>query len=132
VDAVAGDDVASHLRDVGATIGLAIELDWLDVVRTSPLCGLVFGFCGPACVVMLVVVLFRLELYTGRMGHPTGHVRSPPLATSCCTGPTAGRLGFGAPLHDTEVRQGLLRATLGAGLEIQKRAWAWSRLNGRP
>jgi hypothetical protein len=77
VDTVAGDDVARRLGDVGATIGLAIELDWLDVVRTSPLCGLVFGFCGPACVVMLVVVLFRLELYIGRMGHPMGHVRSP-------------------------------------------------------
>ena len=62
----------------GATIGLAIVmlgLDWLDVVRTSTLRGLVFGFCGPACVVMLVVMLFRLELYTGRTGHHLGHVR---------------------------------------------------------
>jgi hypothetical protein len=72
-----GDDVASHLGDVGAAIGLAIELDWLDVVRTSTLRGLVFGFCGPACVVLLVVVLFRLELYTERIGHQMGHVRSP-------------------------------------------------------
>jgi hypothetical protein len=62
----------------GATIGLAIVmigLDWLDVVQTSTLRGLVFGFCGPACVVMLVVMLFRLELYTGRTGHYLGHVR---------------------------------------------------------
>jgi hypothetical protein len=66
--------VASHLRDVGGTIGLAIVmigLDWLDVVQTSTLRGLVFGFCGPACLVML----FRLELYTGRTGHYLGHVR---------------------------------------------------------
>lgn len=62
----------------GATIGLAIVmigLDWLDVVQTSTLRGLVFGFCGPACVVMLVVMLFRLELYTGRSGHHLGPVR---------------------------------------------------------
>jgi hypothetical protein len=62
----------------GATIGLAlvmIGLDWLDVVQTSTLRGLVFGFCGPACVVMLVVMLFRLELYTGRSGHHLGPVR---------------------------------------------------------
>ena len=55
--------------------GILIGLDWLEVVQTSPLRGLEFGFCGPACVVMLVVRLFRLELYTGRTSHYLGHVR---------------------------------------------------------
>jgi len=32
----------------------------------------VLGFCGPACVVMVIVILFRLDLYTGRMGHHLG------------------------------------------------------------
>jgi hypothetical protein len=26
----------------------------------------VIGFCGPVCVVMAIVMLFRLDLYTGR------------------------------------------------------------------
>ena len=63
----------------GATIGLAIVmvgLDWLDVVQTTTLRGWVAGFCGPACVVMVIVMLCRLGLYTGRMGHQTGgHAR---------------------------------------------------------
>ena len=63
----------------GATIGLAIVmvgLDWLDVVQTTTLRGWVVGFCGPACVVMVVVMLFRLGLYTGRTGHQMGgHAR---------------------------------------------------------
>jgi hypothetical protein len=33
---------------------------------------LVFGFCSPACVVMLIVVLFRLELYTGALYRTDG------------------------------------------------------------
>lgn len=60
----------------GATIGLAIAmigLAWLGVVPGSGLRGLVLGFCGPACVVMFVVMLFRLNLYTGRTGHKMGH-----------------------------------------------------------
>jgi hypothetical protein len=33
-----------------------------------------FGmFCGISCVGMLVVMLFRLDLYTGRTGHRMGH-----------------------------------------------------------
>jgi len=78
VDVVPGDGVASHLGDVGGNRRAAIVmigLDWLDVVQTSTLRGLVLGFCGPACVVMLVVMLFRLELYTGRAGHHMGYVR---------------------------------------------------------
>ena len=63
----------------GATIGLAIVmvgLDWLDVVQANTLRGWVVGFCGPACVVMIIVMLFRLGLYTGRTGHQMrGHAR---------------------------------------------------------
>jgi hypothetical protein len=63
------------LEMAGATIGLGIvmiALDWLDVVQQSSVRGWVFGFCGPACVVMVAVMLFRLGLYTGRTGHQTG------------------------------------------------------------
>jgi hypothetical protein len=65
----------------GAMVGLAIVmvgLDWLDVVQTTTLRGWVLGFCGPACVVMIIMMLFRLDLYTGRtdhqMGGPARHV----------------------------------------------------------
>ena len=40
------------------------------VVSGSSLRGWAMGFCGPACGVMFVVMLFRLGLYTGRAGHP--------------------------------------------------------------
>jgi hypothetical protein len=59
----------------GATIGLGIVmigLDWLDVVQQSSVRGWVVGFCGPACVVMVIAMLFRLDLYTGRTGHQMG------------------------------------------------------------
>jgi hypothetical protein len=63
----------------GAMVGLAIVmvgLDWLDVVQTTTLRGWVLGFCGPACVVMIIVMLFRLRLNTGRTGHQMGgHAR---------------------------------------------------------
>jgi hypothetical protein len=35
--------------------------------------GWAMGFCGPACGVMLVVMLLRLDLYTGRTCHLIGH-----------------------------------------------------------
>lgn len=56
----------------GATIGLAIlllGLAWLSIIPRSSLRGWELGFCGPACVLMVVVMLFRLDLYTGRVGH---------------------------------------------------------------
>jgi hypothetical protein len=63
----------------GATIGLAIVmigLDWLDVVQQSSVRGWALSFCGPACVLMVIVMLFRLGLYTGRTGHQIGgHAR---------------------------------------------------------
>jgi hypothetical protein len=65
----------------GATIGLAIVLvglAGLGVVADSSIREWVTGervpsFCGPACVAMFVVMLFRLGLYTGRTGHHMGH-----------------------------------------------------------
>jgi hypothetical protein len=63
----------------GAVLGLAIVIvgaAWADAVSPSSLRGWAMGFCGPACVVMFVVMLFRLGLYTGRTGHPVA--RSTP------------------------------------------------------
>ena len=56
--------------------GLAILL--IGLVRTglAPVTALQleFGsFCGVACAGMFVVMLFRLDLYTGRTGHVMGH-----------------------------------------------------------
>jgi hypothetical protein len=67
----------------GATIGLAIVLvglAGLGVVPDSSIREWVTGervpsFCGPACAVMFIVMLFRLGLYTGRTGHHVGHGR---------------------------------------------------------
>jgi hypothetical protein len=56
----------------GAAIGLAIlliGLAWLGIIPRSSLRGWELGFCGPACVLMVVVMLFRLDLYTGRKGY---------------------------------------------------------------
>jgi hypothetical protein len=56
----------------GATIGLGLVLigmAWLGIIPTSNLGTWQLKFCGPACLVMLVVMLFRLDLYAGRMGH---------------------------------------------------------------
>jgi hypothetical protein len=69
------------LEMAGATVGLAIVLAGLaglGVVPESRINEWVVGervpaFCGPACAVMLVVMLFRLGLYTGRTGHHMGH-----------------------------------------------------------
>jgi hypothetical protein len=68
----------------GAMIALAVVLvglSWLGAVPESSIRELVSGtptprFCGPACVVMVAVMLFRLGLYTGRTGHQMGgHAR---------------------------------------------------------
>ena len=70
-----GMALASHLGDVGGDHragGRDDHLDWLDVVQQSSVRGWVLGFCGPACVVMVIVMLFRLDLYTGRTGHQMG------------------------------------------------------------
>ena len=71
-----------NLEMVGTTLGLGIVLiglAWLSIISTSTLIALQLSFCGLACLAMLVVMLFRLDLYTGHMGHhrsehPASHV----------------------------------------------------------
>jgi hypothetical protein len=61
-----------NLEMSGATIGLAIlliGLAWLGIVPKSSLLQWQIGFCGLACPIMVVVMLFRLDLYAGRTGH---------------------------------------------------------------
>jgi len=60
----------------GATIGLAIvvvALSGLGVVSQDGLHAWLNASCGPWCVVMVVPMLFRLSLYTGRTGHQMRH-----------------------------------------------------------
>jgi hypothetical protein len=53
---------------------LLIGLVWAGVAPDSTL-QIDFGlFCGISCIGMFIVMLFRLDLYTGRTGHHTGHV----------------------------------------------------------
>jgi len=64
------------LEMAGAVIALAIVMigaAWAGVVSGGSLRGWAMGFCGPACAVMFVAMLFRLDLYTGRTGHRMGH-----------------------------------------------------------
>jgi hypothetical protein len=66
----------------GATVGLALLLIGLagfGSISESDLRASALGFCGPACVVMFPVMLFRLRLYTGRTGH---HMDRPPHGTA--------------------------------------------------
>ena len=57
-------------------IGLAILLiggEWAGLAADSTV-QITFGsFCGISCVGMFVVMLFRLDLYTGRTGHHMAH-----------------------------------------------------------
>ena len=64
-----------------ATIGLGVVLAVLAVVGVlSPadVRGWALVFCGPACLVMLPVMLVRLDMYTGRSGEHAHHRRPPP------------------------------------------------------
>lgn len=59
----------------GATVGLALLLIGLagfGSISESGLRELALGFCGPACAIMFLVMLFRLDLYAGRTGHTMG------------------------------------------------------------
>jgi hypothetical protein len=59
----------------GTTLGLGIVLMALAVLGIVPRSSLVAwqsGFCALACVAMPIVMLFRLDLYTGRTGHHHG------------------------------------------------------------
>src|SRR6266511_1741593 len=62
----AGYDVGDDYP--GITL-LVIAVPWLGGVPESRLATWQVIFCGPACVVMFVVMLFRLDVYTGRAGH---------------------------------------------------------------
>ena len=53
----------------GAVVALAVVLVGLaafGVISESDLRSSALGFCGPACLVMVPVMLLRLDLYTGR------------------------------------------------------------------
>jgi hypothetical protein len=68
----------------GATVGFAlvlIVLAALDVLSPGDLHQWALAFCGPACVVMLPVMLLRLDMYTGRSGEHT-HRRAPAASTT--------------------------------------------------
>jgi hypothetical protein len=57
-------------------IGLAILLIggvWAGFAPDSTLQATFGSFCGVSCVGMFVVMLFRLDLYTGRTGHHMAH-----------------------------------------------------------
>jgi hypothetical protein len=63
----------------GAVTALAVVMVGVavaGVVSGSSVRGWAMGFCGPACGVMFVVMLFRLDLYTGQAGQP-GRRRRP-------------------------------------------------------
>ena len=59
----------------GSAVGLAVVLIGLTLLGTITRSGLrewSLAFCGPACVVMVGAMLFRLDMYTGRTGHHMG------------------------------------------------------------
>ncbi|MGZ4620111.1 MAG: hypothetical protein ACXV3F_15725, partial [Frankiaceae bacterium] len=59
-----------------ATVGVAVvvvALSVAGVVSQSGLQAWLKASCGPWCAVMVVAMLFRLPLYTGRTGHQMGH-----------------------------------------------------------
>jgi hypothetical protein len=59
-----------------ATIGVAIVVVALSAAGLVSQAGLqawLKASCGPWCAVMVVAMLFRLPLYTGRTGHQMGH-----------------------------------------------------------
>ena len=66
-----------------AVAPLFIGLSSLQLIPTSTLTILSSPlFCGPACIAMFAVMLFRLDLYTGRgheMVHVGGTARSQPV-----------------------------------------------------
>ncbi len=62
-----------------ATVGVAVllvigyRLGWIS---DGSLRNWMLGFCGPACVAMIVAMLFRLDLYTGRSRPPWASPRA--------------------------------------------------------
>jgi hypothetical protein len=75
----------------GAVIALAvvfIGLAAFDAMSESDLRSSALGFCGPACVVMLPVMLLRLDLYTGRIESHGQQAAASPLRHWPATGAT--------------------------------------------
>jgi hypothetical protein len=80
VDAVPRDGVAADPRDERATVGLGVVLAVLaavGVLSPADVRGWALAFCGPACLVMLPVMLLRLGMYTGRTGEHAHHGAPP-------------------------------------------------------
>jgi lysylphosphatidylglycerol synthetase-like protein (DUF2156 family) len=68
----------------GATVALAlvlIVLATVGVLSSAALHQWALTFCGPACVLMLPVMLVRRDMYTGRTGEHT-HRRAPAATTT--------------------------------------------------
>ena len=64
------------LEMAAAAFAIALALIagvWANVAGPASLAIKVGEFCGLSCVAMLVVMLTRLDLYTGRAGHHAGH-----------------------------------------------------------
>jgi hypothetical protein len=61
----------------GATIAVGVAiigLAWLGILSQPGLRDYASPkFCGPACAVMLMAMLPRIGMYTGRVGHHMGH-----------------------------------------------------------
>jgi hypothetical protein len=63
-----------------ATVGLGVVLAVLaavGVLSPADVRGWALAFCGPACLVMLPVMLLRLGMYTGRTGEHAHHGAPP-------------------------------------------------------
>jgi hypothetical protein len=59
-----------------APLGLGVVLAVLaavGVLSPADVRGWALAFCGPACIVMLPVMLLRLDMYTGRTGEHAHH-----------------------------------------------------------
>jgi hypothetical protein len=68
----------------GATVALALVLvafATFGILSSENLHAWALVFCGPACVLMLPVMLLRLDMYTGRTGEHT-HQGAPTASTT--------------------------------------------------
>lgn len=75
----------------GAVIAFAVVLVGLaafGAISGSDLRSAALGFCGPACLVMLPVMLLRLDLYTGRTESEESQLDGLPLRDRPATGAT--------------------------------------------
>ncbi len=61
----------AKLRNTSELALLLIALATVGILAPEDLHQWAFMFCGPACVLMLAVMLLRLDMYTGRTGEHT-------------------------------------------------------------